>query len=183
MIAITLVIDSGFKVVICIPKDKHSDIQNLEHLKKVYKNSEKFKYGKVTLFDIAKNNCSDFKKFESYYAFVQSGYYGPEINIGNEKRRENFYPSQSIIDFKQNDCVYVCIEYIFENDEYYLYFVNGKNDATIGSSLCSKELGLNYGKIRLDFENYDYLYALSSIKCDCDKKQNVKGFEYQVSFA
>ena len=35
------------------------------------------------------------------------------------------------------------------------------------------------GRIKLDFNKYDYLYSISSFRCGCN--ENVDGFEFEIS--
>lgn len=77
--------------------------------------------------------------------------------------------------FKQNDSIQVCVEYHAKSKQFELYFV--KNG----------EKMYGYEKFRyLSFDKRDYLFALSSVRCDCvhsskDDGSNPKGFVFHVT--
>ena len=85
----------------------------------------------------------------------------------------------------KNDGLEVCVEAIdciaIGNKEYFLYFVdhNKWNSNVVGEN-SAKNKFIN-GKLKLHFDKYDYLFALSSRSCECDTQRNVKGFEFEVS--
>ena len=73
----------------------------------------------------------------------------------------------------------ICIDYIINKNEYYLYFINdNQTDNIIGSDKI-KDPFIN-GKVKLDFNNFDYLFALTSKRCNCENRD---GFEFRVSFS
>ena len=76
----------------------------------------------------------------------------------------------------KNISIQVCFDYIIsiiDNNEYNLYFMNDNNDI-FQDKIRDKFIN---GKIKLDFINYDYLFALSSNACNWFNK---KGFEYKI---
>lgn len=64
----------------------------------------------------------------------------------------------------------------------HLYFVH--NDVNKGINTRIKEAQENSsiqdGNIKLDFEKYNYLFALSSVRCGCQEENN-GGFQFSVS--
>ena len=78
-----------------------------------------------------------------------------------------------------NDVLSSCIEYDSYYRKYFLYF---KLNDLIIRSLEPFNYSPNVGEIELNFHKYEYLFTLSSVRCDCCKSKNVKGFEFQICF-
>ena len=78
--------------------------------------------------------------------------------------------------FKQSNIIQVCVENT-NNNRYCVYFV--KNDKIVGKSTYALQKIFENGRETLDFNRFDYLFALSCIRCDCD---NCDGYEFKVLF-
>ena len=82
----------------------------------------------------------------------------------------------------ENDVLSACMEYNNDKNEFYLYFrINTKRIEKKESTHYYKNNNIKNGKIKLDFDKFEYLFALTSLRCGCERKR-VKGFEFEVSF-
>ena len=168
--------------IICVPKSNNCNNVTISKLKNFYENIKSFRNDAIGFWNLRKLNniVAEFGSYQLFYCKLDPAS-GAYVHIGKHDSPSEFYRNQESFDFNENDWIDVCIDCNI-NNEYYLYFINGKNDEIIGNTCTINDKFFN-GKIKLDFENYDYLYALTSKRCDCDIKQNVKGFEFQISFS
>ena len=156
---------------------------NVKEIKTNFENIKKFK-NKINgnddcgIDNIMMDESLPFSNWESYYLYF--GRKSMSFHFHNcwpeQTQTLVLSHSTSIID-KNNNQIEICVEYIIDSNEYYLYFI--KNDNILGKDK-TKTSFIN-GKVKLDFDNNDYLFALSSSRCDCDERKNVKGIEFEVS--
>lgn len=136
-----------------------------------------------------------FKKFETYYiSFIYNGsekrhvcrmgknnnpYYIELFFSDKSKKVKGGSKLNEEYCLKRNDYVEICVDYNQDNDKAWLYFTkNSDFSKVIGKNVRENEF--KFGKIELDFDKYDYLYAFSSARCGCNDK-DIKGFEFEVS--
>lgn len=186
--------------IICINRKKYNisiksgnEYKILNTIEKVFKMNEKMEENGCSIGTIMKqnfdniNNSDCFKDLEGYYmkfghtTHNYNSRYWCEFGKNDKNAYVKLYDSNNNGWFESTyndnyclqtgDCVQVCI------DNQYLYFLN-HNNTIIGQDINEKEF--KNGKIKLDFENYCYLYAISSMRCTC-KDRSVIGFHFEVT--
>ena len=197
--------NGGYRVrigLIGIPKDNKYHSQHLRLFESSI-NSLNYKNDHCSIDGLLLQS-DGFKEFECYYlSFIYNSsdkryvcrfgknnnpfyctLYFSENSKSNKMMKDEFY-------LKKNDIVDICIDYQSQNKKYYLYFVkNSKSIIGSGSgggderdrnkSNNSNSKSFKNGKFELNFDKYDFLYALSSARCGC-KQPSIKGFEFQIS--
>ena len=161
--------------------------KGINELKKIYENVEMFHIHRIALRSI--NGCK-IKPFNEYNCYCYE-FYGvskvTRIESTANSTYQTYYKSNK--ELKLNNCVNVCIEYIINKNKYYLYFeiCNHENNNTnqiVRNNKTEDVYGFEDGKIELDFDKYDYLYALSCRRCGCSQVEDTKdwpGFECEVA--
>lgn len=167
--------------------NKYDLLHMLQRVIQNNNNKVKFKHDDCKLSNIIKQTSVHkvFKQFETYY--IQNSQHW--CSIGKNKN-ENFASNNQFGKNRDNynsrnsrqsrDVIDVCIESVkserldIHQKVYNLFFM--KNGQIIAEN--ANEPGLRNGKMVLDFKNFEYLYAISSIRCDC--AVNPRGSAYEV---
>ena len=155
----------------------------LQNIEKTLKNFQKMQFGeektinRMNFFDIDKKHksfakfCTHFLRVSHYTIYgVKRSYFGTNDDAHDHHLSKN----TRALNLEQQDSISICVDC----EKQHLYFDH--------NGTCFKETDLDQnsitenGIIKLDFEKYYYLFALSSIRCACDEKQN-DGFRFSVS--
>ena len=156
--------------------------KDLKILKNSYENVKRFTHDHFSLSGMENIDPMPFLNCNSYFAGCDCPTSTRTYGYGHYTYIEtyrNYFCHRFLDTNDKSDCIEVCIDYIMSNNEYYLYFM--RNNQILGTKKSEKEF-IN-GKIKLNFNNNDYLFALSSPRCECQLNKNVKGFEYEVSMS
>ena len=174
--------------VICIPKNKKIGFNEIENTLLSNKNYASKKERLSLYFNQLRNaSCGDdfddcdasnddksskWGDIESYFLEVSPSVTYMYIN--------DIYKDLSSIKCTKKDFFQMRIEgniNSYDSNQYYLSFL--KSDEIIGRD--QKFNIFREGKIALNFDKFDYLFALSSDRCGCPETQDVDGFEYKVT--
>ena len=193
---------SAFQIgLVCVPiaiMDSHDhgcNCNQFEHIlwlnkfSSIYQNMNQFPNDTFCLGNILhreKNNGD--KIFDELKVHYLISVFGDQCEISWSKF--GYIQSNQDIRFdnrntNKNDNICVCV------DQYCLHFT--KNDQIIGNNVTRESNSENdnddmfsNGNLKLDFEKFDYLFALSSLICNCNqgKLKNVQnGLAFKVSFS
>ena len=169
--------------IIGIPKNDSS--YNLKHIKNVIENSQYFSSSVCDARDdlslcniMFQDGLQCFRNCITHFVAINKfgTWYG-----------YNFYDNHTLLDTYDNkfninninDTIEVCIKYNTILKDYKCYFV--QNNTLIGTNIVLNNACFENGKITIDFQNYDYLFALSSRRCDCKQFSKCNGIEYKLS--
>ena len=206
IIQVELVVPFNLVNLMCVPRNiinktnNHNYMYNqfedklwLNKFSNIYQNIEKFPEESFCSGNVIHRNNNGnkiFKQLKVHYLMPQ---YHTICEILWRKGAGGHVRFSEDISFARyrDDNISVGVHSGNNNNEYCLYFM--KNDKIIGAnnlnlfvdSLTKHDATFSNGDVKLDFKNFDYLFALSSIRCDCDnglKTENGSGFQFKVSF-
>ena len=152
--------------LICIPKKSKI---NLKELKNIYENIETLKNDDCRYFP-TNENCLKNCKVHA----ISWNKENRNVNIGCDFGRI----SDCCQSKPQKPQFYICIDHNIISNIYAVHFMDYYGNI-IGNNKSNNEI-VN-GKLKLDFDTFDYLFAMYSNRCGCSKESKIKKFEYQIS--